>query len=54
MSIKEHIPYVKVENGVRQIAQHLTCLIHKTEDLSSIPRTYVKMEGENKAHKVVP
>lgn len=54
MSTKEHIPYVKVEDGIRQIAQQLTCLLHKTEDLSSIPRTYVKVKGENEAHKAVP
>lgn len=44
MSTAEHISYLEIEDGVRQTAQHIKCLLHKTDDLTSLPRTYVKVE----------
>lgn len=53
MSAKEHSPYLENEDEVRQMDQHIKGLLHKTDDLSSIPGTYVGGK-ENKPHIVVP
>jgi hypothetical protein len=54
VSTKEHIPYLEIKDGAREIAQHMKCLLHKLDNLSSSPGTYVKVEREKNLHKAVP
>lgn len=46
-TIKDHI------TGLGKMAQRVTCLLYKPDDLRSIPRINVKVEGEKQLQKLV-